>query len=126
MMSLQKDHCMPSHIFDRPHFAMMTGGDAELQAEIVEIFRVQAQLWARLLIPDAPTPIWRDAAHTVKGSARGLGLWALAEACEHAEDLGKAGAVEGAMVQSALGRVRARLDEALEEIAAVTRETCAA
>lgn len=104
--------------FDRAHFAMMTGGDSALQAEILAIFRVQAQLWTRLLIPDAPTVTWADAAHTAKGSARGLGLWRLAEACEQAEQLGRAGAVEGEMVRAALGRVRAALDEALEAIAA--------
>lgn len=117
---------MASRIFDRDHFSMMTGGDLELQGEILQIFRVQAELWGRLLIPDAPTPIWRDAAHTVKGSAKGLGLWELSDACAHAEDLGKAGAVEGALVQAALGRVRGRLDEALEAIDEAVRETRAA
>lgn len=117
---------MPPDIFDRQHFAHMTGGDDALQVEIVQIFRVQAALWGRLLIPDAPTPIWRDAAHTVKGSARGLGLWALADACEHAEGLGKAGAVEGAMVSMALARVRGRLEEALAEMDAVMAQTVAA
>jgi chemotaxis protein histidine kinase CheA len=116
----------PHSVFDRQHFAHMTGGDAALQAEIVQIFRAQAELWGRLMIPDAPTPIWRDAAHTVKGSARGLGLWALAEACEHAEGLGKAGAVEGAMVSAALDRVRARLEEALAEIGGAPARTAAA
>ncbi len=117
---------MASRIFDRAHFSMMTGGDLELQGEILQIFRVQADLWARLLIPDAPTPIWRDAAHTVKGSAKGVGFWELADACADAEDLGKAGAVEGALVQAALGRVQARLDEALAAIDAAAHESCAA
>jgi hypothetical protein len=104
---------MAPDIFDRAHFAMMTGGDRDLQIEIVGLFRVQAQLWSRLLIPDAPTVTWADAAHTAKGSARGLGLWRLAEACEQAEQLGRAGAVEGEMVRAALARVRLALEEAL-------------
>jgi len=102
--------------FDRAHFAMMTGNDASLQAEIVAIFRVQAQLWSRLLIPDAPTATWADAAHTAKGSAKGLGLWRLADACEECEALGRAGAVEGDMVAGALTRVRAALGEALDAL----------
>jgi len=114
------------HVFDRPHFAHMTGGDASLEVEIVQIFRVQTELWSRLLIPDAPTPIWRDAAHTVKGSARGLGLWALAEACERAEELGKGGAVEGAMVSQALSGVRAALAEALHALDHAYAKSCAA
>jgi hypothetical protein len=109
---------MSLETFDRAHFAMMTGEDRDLQAEIVAIFRVQAQLWRRLLIPDAPTVTWADAAHTAKGSARGLGLWRLAEACEQAEQLGRAGAVEGALVRSALCRVRTALDEALAALEA--------
>lgn len=104
---------MQSETFDQAHFAHMTGHDRALQEEIVEIFRSQAALWSRLLIPDAPTGIWADAAHTVKGSARGLGLWRLAEACEHAETLGRAGAVEGALVKSALTRVQEELVAAL-------------
>lgn len=102
--------------FDRAHFAMMTGEDAALQAEIVAMFRVQAALWSRLLIPDAPTATWADAAHTAKGSARGLGLWRLADACEQAERLGRAGAVEGAVVRAALGRVQVALEEALSAL----------
>ena len=113
-------------IFDRDHFAMMTGADAELQVEIVAIFKVQAQLWSRLLIPDAATSVWADAAHTVKGSAKGLGLWRLADACEQAETLGRAGAVEGAMVKAALTRVRQALDEALVAMAATAAEVAAA
>lgn len=108
---------MHRETFDRQHFAMMTGDDADLQAEIVAIFRVQAQLWGRLLIPDAPTSVWADAAHTVKGSAKGLGLWRLAGACEDAERLGRAGAVEGAPVKAVLSRVRHALDEALQALA---------
>ena len=107
---------MARETFDRKHFAMMTGDDAALQAEIAEIFRVQAALWGKLLIPDAPTGIWTDAAHTVKGSARGLGLWRLADACEDAENLGRAGAVEGAPVKAVLSRVRQALAEALQAL----------
>ena len=113
-------------IFDRDHFAMMTTGDAELQVEIVAIFKVQAQLWSRLLIPDAPTSVWADAAHTVKGSAKGLGLWRLADACEQAETLGRAGAVEGAMVKTALTRVQQALHEALAAMEASAAEVAAA
>lgn len=112
--------------FDRAHFAMMTGDDAGLQAEILAIFRVQAQLWDRLLIPDAPTSVWADAAHTVKGSAKGLGLWRLAAVCEEAETLGRAGAVEGAQVKAALSRVRQALEEALVVLDCAVAEVVAA
>ncbi len=117
---------MPRETFDRAHFAMMTGDDTALQAEIVAIFRVQAALWGRLLIPDAPTSVWADAAHTVKGSAKGLGLWRLADVCEDAERLGRAGAVEGAPVKAVLSRVRHALDEALQALERSAVEAAAA
>ena len=106
-----------ARVFDRDHFAMMTADDSALQIELIGLFRAQAVLWRRLLIPDAPTHTWRDAAHSVKGTARGLGLWALAEACENAEALAHAGAIEGKWVSEQLMRVRARLEEALGALA---------
>jgi HPt (histidine-containing phosphotransfer) domain-containing protein len=100
-------------VFDRDHFNAMTASDRALQIELIGLFRAQAVLWRRLLIPDAPVHTWRDVAHSVKGAARGFGLWALAEACETAEALGRAGAVEGRWVSDQLERVRGRLEEAL-------------
>ena len=79
-------------ILDTDHFRHMTGDDRALQQEIILLFRGQAQLWRRLIIPDAPVHTWRDAVHSLKGSARGLGLWRLAEACEAAEASGTPGA----------------------------------
>jgi HPt (histidine-containing phosphotransfer) domain-containing protein len=109
-------HMATATILDRDHFGHMTGGDLELQAEIIELFRAQAELWRRLLIVDAPLHTWRDAAHTVKGSARGLGLWALAEACERAEAIGRTGLVESVQIAQALAQVRAALEEALDAL----------
>lgn len=95
-------------LIDRAHFDHMTGGDVALQAEIVALFRAQAETWSGALHPHVSA--WRDAAHTLKGSARGIGLWALAEACEAAEV-----APDEAV---ALARVRAALSEALAALAA--------
>jgi len=103
-------------IIDCEHFQTMTGGDKALQSEVLAIFDEQSQLWRRLLIPDAPVHTWRDAAHTVKGSARGLGLWALAQACETAEALAKNGVKDGPIVAAELAKVRSALDEALDVI----------
>ena len=100
-------------ILDTEHFSAMTGGDVALQAEILALFRAQAALWERLLIPDAAVVTWTDTAHMIKGSARGLGLWRLAEACELAERLGRSGALDAGAVHEALAQVRGRLTEAL-------------
>jgi len=69
-------------VLDRAHFDHMTAGDRALQIEVLGLFRQQVEAWrARLAGGDG----WREAAHTLKGSARGIGLNALAAACEAAE-----------------------------------------
>lgn len=100
-------------VLDLEHFRHMTGNDHDLQVEILSLFRAQAELWRRLLIPAAPVSTWEDAAHTLKGAARGLGLWQLADACEEAEELARAGAVQGPAIINALANIRAELAEAL-------------
>jgi hypothetical protein len=91
-------------VLDRAHFDHMTGADRALQLEVLGLFRMQVEGWRAAF---GAGPGWRDAVHTMKGSARGIGLMALAEACEVAER-----APEGA--QSApLQQVGAALEEAL-------------
>lgn len=105
-------------LLDLAHFRHMTGDDADLQAEIAHLFRAQAEIWARLLTADAPVQTWTDAAHTLKGSARGIGLWSLADACEAAEAVGKADHYDRAAATAALGAVRAELTQALRALSA--------
>jgi len=92
--------------FDRAHFDHMTGGDAALQAEILDLFRGQAALWTEAL---ASNDNWRSAAHTIKGSARGIGFWTLADACAAAEQAAPAD------LGAALDRLREALGVALKE-----------
>lgn len=94
-------------VFDRAHFDAMTAGDRALQLEVLGLFRDTVSGVRAAFGDDAR---WRDAVHTLKGSARGIGLSALAEACEQAEIGGEA---ERA---AALARVEARLDEALAAV----------
>ena len=76
-------------LIDRNHLSTMTGGDAELAQEIIEIFREQADIWARMLDPSAPPQHWADAAHSLKGAALSLGASDLASVCATAETLGR-------------------------------------
>jgi HPt (histidine-containing phosphotransfer) domain-containing protein len=100
-------------IHDAAHFGEMTGDDPALQAEIVLLFRGQALLWRKLLSADAPVHTWRDAVHTLKGSARGLGLWRLASACETAEIVTRGCAPDAHEIAESLACVQLALDEAL-------------
>lgn len=91
-------------VLDRAHFDHMTGADRALQVEVLGLFRMQVEAWVAALGQGAG---WRDAVHTMKGSARGIGLNRLAAACEVAE------AAPDAQSAEVLARVRAALDEAL-------------
>jgi HPt (histidine-containing phosphotransfer) domain-containing protein len=104
---------------DFSHLESFAAGDAVLVEEVLALFREQASLWVRLLDPEGPDEGWRDAAHTLKGSALGVGAFQLAEACSAAEaaaglDLGGKAVL--------LDRVRDALDAALADVAAYRHE----
>lgn len=102
-----------SLILDRAHFDHMTGADRALQLEVLQLFRDQADGWRTGL---AAAANWRDAAHTLKGSARGIGLTRLATACEAAETAADPGAAL-ALVQAALTEALSALDQFAAEAA---------
>ena len=92
--------------------------DQGVVEEVLNLFCEQAALWRRLLDPHAVGEGWRDAAHTLKGSARSIGAGALAEACAAAE----LSEDEGGMRIARLGQVGDALDAALADIAAYLHE----
>ena len=92
------------------------GGDLGVVEEVLALFREQAQMWMRLLDPGSQGQGWRDAVHTLKGSARGIGANALGQTCEAAERALPDGEIRG------LERVRDDLDLVLADIAAYTHE----
>ncbi len=94
-------------VLDRAHFDRMTAGDRALQIEVLDLFAQQVANWrARLASGEG----WRDAAHTLKGSARGIGLNALAAACEAAESASESQRL------TALSEVHRALGAALSEL----------
>jgi HPt (histidine-containing phosphotransfer) domain-containing protein len=100
----------------------MTGGDAELAAEAIGIFRQSADLWGRMLDPRSEPDHWADAAHAIKGAARSVGAMALGEACEAAERLGRSGGASTAQAVVALSSVKDRLGETIEALAHVEHQ----
>ena len=82
-----------------------TGKDDAISEEVLGLFVEQAGMWSSLL----DTPAWKDACHTLRGAAGGVGAGALAAACQCAEETGLAGDV---------ARVRDELDAALADVAA--------
>jgi HPt (histidine-containing phosphotransfer) domain-containing protein len=104
---------------DFSHLEGFAAGDEALVEEVLGLFREQAALWLPLLDPEAQAGAWRDAAHSLKGSALGVGAFQVAKACETAE-----AAFEAPLgVKAArLLDVRDALDRALADIAAYVHE----
>jgi HPt (histidine-containing phosphotransfer) domain-containing protein len=74
---------------DRTHLFRMTLGDHDLECEVLRLFDQQAGLLlARMAEADAAGVA--ALAHTLKGSARGVGAFGVARAAEAVEDAAKA------------------------------------
>jgi len=75
---------------DLDHLNQYTGGDRGLNQEILKLFEEQcastlAQLEALAKDEGAGSKSWRDLTHTLKGAARGVGAFGLADVAAEAE-----------------------------------------
>jgi len=99
---------------DEAHLAKMTLGDAALEREVLNLFAAQA---ASLMAMLSAWPA--DAAalvHTLKGSARAIGAFAVADAAADLEDalrLGDDAAGRLAALDAAVDHARVAIDERL-------------
>jgi HPt (histidine-containing phosphotransfer) domain-containing protein len=105
---------------DRPidlvHLARTTLGDRSLEREVLQLFDRQSTLLIARMRTAAPSGV-ATLAHTLKGSARGIGAWRVARA---AEALELAGARDGE-IGGALDRLNAASEEARGAIADLLR-----
>ena len=87
-----RERAMPANaVIDLDHLARYTGGDAALNGEILRLFDSQAsELVTRLraILDQRDTKSWKEVTHTIKGAARGVGAFALAEAAALCERVG--------------------------------------
>lgn len=95
---------------DFAYLESYTAGDTMVMEEVLRLFQQQCDLWAPLLTTSHEG--WRDAAHTLKGAAAGIGANALAQIAGEAEH----GDAEGA--GGRLERTRTAMDAALHDVAA--------
>jgi HPt (histidine-containing phosphotransfer) domain-containing protein len=102
---------------DEDHLARMTLGDRRLEREVLEIFMRQSAIMLDR-IASAEPEIVAAAAHTLKGSARGIGAWRVARAVEHLEHAAGADGRETGLWRD--------LDEAIDELKAASLEASAA
>ena len=95
---------------DRGHLSRMTLGERSLEREVLQLFDRQAALLLARMRSAAPGGVV-IIAHTMKGSARGIGAWRVARAAEAVE------LAASTDVGDALERLAAAADEARAVIA---------
>ena len=102
---------------DRPvdlvHLSRTTMGDPSLEREVLRLFDRQSTLLIARMRSAAPAGM-ATLAHTLKGSARGIGAWRVARAAEALELASSAGPDA---VADALDQLAAACDEARAVIA---------
>jgi HPt (histidine-containing phosphotransfer) domain-containing protein len=72
---------------DLSHLRRFTLGNRELEREVLQLFAEQAPRTLRDMQLASSSKAWRDAAHTLKGSASAVGANAIARAAAEAEKL---------------------------------------
>jgi HPt (histidine-containing phosphotransfer) domain-containing protein len=84
----------------------MTLGDRRLEREVLEIFVRQTTIMLNRIVGAEPA-LAAAAAHTLKGSARGIGAWRVARAAELLEQAATGDCSEGG-IDDALDRAPGR------------------
>lgn len=90
---------------DHVHLERMTLGDRSLEREVLEIFVRQTALTLQRIAGATPART-AAAAHTLKGSARGIGAWRVAEAAERLEQAAT-GIADAAAMLAAIAELEA-------------------
>lgn len=88
---LERRHHLRGHDGTKPidltYLARFTLGNVALEAEVLDLFITHAPRTLADLRAAGTAKAWHDAAHTLKGSARGVGAWRIGRAAEMAERL---------------------------------------
>ena len=107
---------VPDQPVDREHLFRMTLGDHGLEGEVLRLFDRQANMLIARMATAKPSCI-KALAHTLDGSARGVGAWRVAQA---AQDVERAIA-DGNDAVPAIDALKSATDEALVVIADLLR-----
>src|SRR5271165_917961 len=110
------DHDRRPTVIDDTHLQRMTLGDRRLEREVLELFVRQTTIMLGRIVGAQPA-MAAAAAHTLKGSARGIGAWRVARAAELVEN--------AASGESAAGGESA-MDDAVTELKSASLEASAA
>ena len=107
---------VPDQPIDRTHLFKMTLGDHSLEGEVLRLFERQAAMLLGRMEPADPARA-KALAHTLNGSARGIGAWRVASAAQAVEQA----AADAASMAPAVQALRAATGEALAAIAELLR-----
>jgi HPt (histidine-containing phosphotransfer) domain-containing protein len=103
---------------DRPidlvHLSRMTLGDRALEREVLTLFERQIGFLMER-IETAPAPVAAAAAHTLQGSAKGIGAFAMAKAAAQIEEAASLGDMAGC--SEGIDSLRVAIRDARAEIA---------
>jgi len=106
---------------DVAHLARMTLGERSLEIQVLKLFDRQAELLLARMRQTAPAGV-ASLAHTLSGSARGLGAWRVAAAAEALERA----VAETRELAPAIERLAAAVNEARLAIGAMLRASAPA
>jgi len=104
----QDGAALKGSVLDRAHLECMTRGDRSLEREVLQLFDRQAELLIGRMRVSAPAAV-ATLAHTLKGSAMGIGAERVARAAEVAE-------LSAQQAPSECGRAIDRLALAIDEV----------
>jgi len=107
---------VPDPPVDRAHLSRMTLGDRGLEGEVLRLFGRQVDMLLERMASAEPGCI-KALAHTLDGSARGIGAFRVSQAAQDVERAVTAGGDVGA----AIDLLKAAADEALAAIADLLR-----
>lgn len=77
-------------VVDIDHLSRYTGGDEGLNAEVLRLFDSQTSELVdklRTILDARDAKSWKEVTHTLKGAARGVGAFSLADAAAAAEPI---------------------------------------
>lgn len=76
---------LPAKILDLDHLSAQAAGDKMLMQQVLGLFLDHAETVLEALAGAQDSKAWHDHAHALKGSAKGVGCWIVADAAAAAE-----------------------------------------
>ena len=106
-----------SAVIDLCHLDQYTLGDQDLQRELLELFRMQLDTQQAELRQCADPDAWKRSAHTLKGAARAVGAFQVADVAERMEDIDFANERDCERALGDLGKVREAFEAEFKRLA---------